>query len=420
VNHPIAIVGASARAAAASAVRAGFRPIVADLFADADLRSIATTTRVSPYPDGLLDWLRTVEPPAWMYTGAMENHPELVDQMAWVAPLWGNAGDVLANVRDPEKLAAAIGNAGLWFPETRGSSDGLPRDGSWLVKTYRGASGSGVRPFEETGRQGDKETRRSLGEDSSSESPCLPLSLSPGVVYQKRIEGTPCAAVFAAADGAAALLGITRQLVGEDWLGGHGFQYGGSIGPHPISDAGRDSIARVGDVLVEQFELTGLFGVDFIWDGERAWTLEVNPRYTASVEIVERATGVHAIAVHAAACRDSTIHIPGEPPGMSRRDKPAGSPSFETTSSPLRAHGKAILFADRELVISNNFAAMAFSEASRQPWPMLADVPSAGTIVESGRPVLTVFADGATIEDVQAKLQKRVADLKRELYAGNG
>src|SRR5687768_3758422 len=97
--QPLAIVGASARSAAASAVRAGFRPLAADLFADADLRAVATTTRISPYPEGLLDWLRSVEPAAWMYTGALENHPELIDQMAWVAPLWGNTGDVLARIR---------------------------------------------------------------------------------------------------------------------------------------------------------------------------------------------------------------------------------------------------------------------------------------------------------------------------------
>src|SRR5687768_8535892 len=97
-HDPLAIVGASARSAAASAVRAGFQPITADLFADADLRRIATATRISPYPEGILDWLRTMQPPAWMYTGALENHPELVDQMAWVAPLWGNPGEVLTRV----------------------------------------------------------------------------------------------------------------------------------------------------------------------------------------------------------------------------------------------------------------------------------------------------------------------------------
>src|SRR5207253_82960 len=106
---------------------------------------IATATRIRPYPEGLLDWLRTIEPPAWMYTGALENHPELVDQMAWIAPLAGNPGDVLARVRSPWELATALQTAGLLFPETRQSSEGLPRDESWLAKTYHRASGSGVR-----------------------------------------------------------------------------------------------------------------------------------------------------------------------------------------------------------------------------------------------------------------------------------
>src|SRR5919106_1235059 len=121
-SQPLAIVGASVRAAAASAVRAGFQPLAADLFADADLRRIATATPISPYPEGLLDWLRAVEPSAWMYTGALENHPELVDQMAWIAPLWGNPGDVLERVRSPWKLADVLRREGLLFPETRESA----------------------------------------------------------------------------------------------------------------------------------------------------------------------------------------------------------------------------------------------------------------------------------------------------------
>ena len=86
-KQPLAIVGASTRSAAASTVRAGFQLIAADLFADTDLRKIATATRISPYPEGLVDWLRALEPPAWMYTGSLENFPELVDEMAWLAPL---------------------------------------------------------------------------------------------------------------------------------------------------------------------------------------------------------------------------------------------------------------------------------------------------------------------------------------------
>src|SRR3954454_2137193 len=187
VKPSLAIVGASTRSAAASAVRAGFEPLAADLFGDVDLQRIATTTRIRPYPDGFLDWVRTVEPPGWMYTGALENYPELVDQMAWIAPLLGNPGDVLARVRSPWELAAVLRGAGLLFPETRNSAEGLPTDGSWLAKTYNGASGSGVRVWSE------ERGARSEGENSDQ------------LCYQKRMDGVPCAAVYVAGDGGANL-----------------------------------------------------------------------------------------------------------------------------------------------------------------------------------------------------------------------
>jgi predicted ATP-grasp superfamily ATP-dependent carboligase len=386
----IAIVGASTRSAAASAVRAGFQPLAADLFADADLRRIATATRISPYPDGFLDWLRAVEPPAWMYTGALENHPELVDEMAWIAPLWGNPGDVLGRVRSPWELADVLGNAGLLFPETRRSCDGLPRDGSWLAKTYQGASGSGVRTLStEYGVQ-------SMG-DASVASAEHPTS---AICFQRRIAGAACAAVYVASEGGAQLLGVTRQLIGEDWLGAHGFQYAGAIGPWPVNDAARATIEQIGHVLAEQFELIGLFGVDFVLEGGNVWTVEVNPRYTASVEVVERFSGVSALALHGKAC------------GGESRDGELGAGEMAKLT-----HGKATLFAKREIMISNHFADRALGEAMATPWPTLADVPVAGALVEAGRPVLTIFADGADVEEAERQLRRRVEMIEQEIYS---
>jgi predicted ATP-grasp superfamily ATP-dependent carboligase len=391
VKQPLAIVGASTRSAAASAVRAGFQPLAADLFADADLRHIATATRVRPYPEGLVDWLRAIGPPAWMYTGALENQPELVDQMAWIAPLLGNAGDVLARVRSPWELAGALRSAGLLFPETRATAEGLPRDGSWLVKTYCGASGSGVRAFE-----APLQIREALGEGS-------------GEVYQQRIRGIPCATVYIAADGTATLLGVTRQLIGEPWLGSHKFQYSGSIGPWPVSNATRETLTRIGNVLAEQFELVGLFGVDFILDGGQVWTVEVNPRYTASVEIIERFYGVCAIAEHMAACNRS-LSIGGRAGASSVTSGAADRPAS------CSSHGKAILFAKRDFVISQAFAEETLAEALRTPWPTLADISPVGTPVEAGRPILTLFASAQTVDEVEVQLKTRACELENELY----
>jgi uncharacterized protein len=405
MKQPLAIVGASTRAAAASATRAGFQPLAADLFADADLRRIATTTRVAPYPEGLVDWLRSVEPPAWMYAGALENHPELVDQMAWIAPLYGNPGDVLARIRSSWELAKSLQRAGLLFPETRDTNAGLPGDGGWLVKTYQGASGSGVHEL-------------------TAEKDAADVAGGQTHVFQRRISGTPCAAVYVAMNGEANLLGVTRQLIGPAWLHSRGFQYAGSIGPWPISDATRATLVKLGNVLAAEFELVGLFGVDFMLDGDEVWTVEVNPRYTASVEIVERATGVKAIALHVAACTNETSDIKRAGLLGTRRGEPSSAPNVNVSvgggDAPARsecAHqGKAILFAKRDVIVPQSFAERAFVEATRAPWPTLADVPIAGSPIEAGRPVLTIFAEAQNADAVEPQLRDRVVEVERELY----
>jgi uncharacterized protein len=230
--------------------------------------------------------------------------------------------------------------------------------------------------------------------------------------FQKRIDGVPCAAVFVAADGAAQLLGVSRQLVGEAWLGANEFQYAGSIGPWPVAAATQATLTRLGNVLAERFELMGLFGVDFILDGDQVWPVEVNPRYTASVEVIERFSGVSAIAAHAAACG-----------GVTNEARRAGSPAFPIGAedgpggATIRACGKAILYARHEIVISEAFADLALAEALRTPWPTLADIPTGGEFIESGRPILTVFADGERLEAVERQLQERVAELERLVYS---
>ena len=56
-----------------------------------------------------------------MYTGALENHPELVDQLAWIVPLWGNPGDVLNVSVRRGSWPRFCRKPDLLFPETRSS-----------------------------------------------------------------------------------------------------------------------------------------------------------------------------------------------------------------------------------------------------------------------------------------------------------
>jgi predicted ATP-grasp superfamily ATP-dependent carboligase len=74
------------------------------------------------------------------------------------------------------------------------------------------------------------------------------------------------------------------------------------------------------------------------------------------------------------------------------------------------------LFAKHDLQVSGSLAAKWLEEALRSPWPTLADVSPTGTIIEAGRPILTVFAEGADADEVLANLKSRVALIEREIY----
>jgi predicted ATP-grasp superfamily ATP-dependent carboligase len=373
----LAIVGASARAAAFSAIRAGYEVVAADLFADADLARVAAVTRVDDYPMGLLNWLEAADCDAWIYTGALENHPHLVTVGGALLPLCGNDGPWMERVRDPLVLQRAALDAGLLLPETRADATGLPLDGSWLCKTYRGSSGSGVWRHD-----GDPARQRAVREQA---------------VYQKVIGGTPAAAAFVIGEGGARLLGLTLQIVG----GGtnHPWRYVGSIGPLDRTAEVDAQLAMLGDMLHRRFELRGVVGVDLVLADGRVWVVEVNPRYSASMEILERATGVSAIGAHVAAC------------------DPEGAAPTQPRTADERIHGKTILFATREATVTLAFFAWAIAHSTLDAERcLLADIPAAGEVIPAARPVLTAFAAGDSVGECEERLAAWVAEIQTRLY----
>src|SRR5216683_2016111 len=96
IKEHLLILGASARAAAFSALRAGLRPWCADLFADRDLQARCPVQRLSNgYPQGFAQMIRSDQPGPWLYTGGLENWPKLVRSWQRRRPLWGVRSEYL-------------------------------------------------------------------------------------------------------------------------------------------------------------------------------------------------------------------------------------------------------------------------------------------------------------------------------------
>jgi len=372
----LVLVGASTRAAAWSAVRAGCRPLCVDLFADTDLLEVAEAIAVTDYPDGLVDAVGALlsEDSSTgcprVYTGALENHLDVVSSLAETGPLWGNPVEVLGLVRDPAWVASVCHSNDLPCPGIRTLHEIPARDAGWMVRRRDSAGGSGVSPW-----------------DSSTTTP------NRDVVFQQRIDGQPASALCLADGSSARVLGVTCQLVGEDWLHAAGFAWCGSIGPLSLSNSLEDGVARLADVLAREAGLIGLFGIDLVLDDNRAWPIEINPRYTGSAEVIEMSCGRSMIGRH--------LEAFGEPRVAPFADSgPGGAPVY----------GKVVLFAPSDIEIVS-------LPRGDSCW-RLADIPHAGSRIATGRPVCSVLTGGGSVRDCLDTARLASELVYRELDCG--
>lgn len=327
-----------------------------DLFADADTVRLCPTLKCDPadYPHGFVELAKLAPPGPWMYTGGLENYPDVVAAVSETRPLWGNGPDVLKLVRDPWFLDALPRHV-VGFAEVvpRRSDHRLPFR-SHLRKPLRGAGGGGIRMATTTDTPDD-----------------------PDVYFQELVEGVPLSAVFASVHRVPITLGCTFQLIGTPWLHAGRFQYAGNV----TRQWERYPVASFDADLCQSSGLSGLFGLDFI----DRWVVDVNPRYTASVEVLEFAHGVPLLKHDA-------------PP-------PPASCVF----------GKAIYYAAAPITFP---VSGPWDESLRRctdVWQMLnyADIPHAGNNIESGQPVFTLFARAITEAECVNQLKVKAAECDR-------
>lgn len=369
----VLIAGVTTRPLAVSAARAGYGVTAVDAFGDLDLRKVAEVIRVrgprTSRGSALAMAIAAEQLPATSvaYTSNFENYPDAVTRLSHGRCLLGNPAEVLTRVRNPIELSRVVRRHGLMAPETRASAPTESTRGSWLVKPRRSGGGHGIEPW----------------------SPGSPM---PRHSYlQKRISGIAGSVVFAANRSGSAVLGFSRQVVGDSRLGSHGFRYCGSLlgtpstplFPHQAELL--EKAAELARVVTREFGLVGLNGIDFIARKGVPYLIEVNPRYSSSMELVERSRGVSLFEVHVNACRGVLPRMPDQ----------AG----------ILTQGKAIVFARRDVVLGDTL-----------PWThraWLADIPHPGERIGRGHPICTVLAQAADGETCYRVLIRRATRVYR-------
>lgn len=323
------------------------------------------------YPAAIPDIIASFPDGPVLLTGAMENHPATIARIAEHRTILGSSLDAIKTIRDPIKLENMPLIAGLRVCKIRITTPLAGRLGrllfgepSWLIKPIRGAGGRGIRVWS--------------GE-----------SVDDQHYLQERITGPSIAAIYVAdSDSSARLIGITRQLVGDRAFHAKPFHYCGSIGPITPPIAVENTLVELGNQLVKRYDLRGLFGVDTIVDSSnKVRPVEVNPRYTASLEVLERA-GTSPLLMN-------FLPETFTPPPATQRSRSA------------TLCGKAVLFAHGSHRVPDLYDFFAPDQ--------IADVPAVDEVITAGHPICTLFADGSTEDDVLARLHESAARLYTRL-----
>jgi uncharacterized protein len=272
----VLIVAFSGRALAASAHRAGYMPLVADLFADADTAELAmrnihvegdlTRGFSAPHMLAALDELAAhgPKPLGVVYGAGFEARLDLLEEIGKRWRILGNAPVTVARLKAPRVFADCCARLGIPHPEITVDPPAEPK--GWLRKLCGGAGGSHI--------------------VFASHESARPARDCEGFYYQRRVAGQAISASFLATRHQTHIIGFSEQ-----WRAPNArdpFRFGGAVRPAWISSALRAELTEAIARIAAEFDLTGLNSADFIVGDEGEWwLLEINPRPGATLDIFD-------------------------------------------------------------------------------------------------------------------------------------
>ncbi len=323
----------------------------------------------------------------------------------------------LRSIHDPANLARLAADAGIVFPETWQLAD----DGSALKRLVGAASHPAstasaylLKPIQHAG---------GIGIRFASDTTKLPT----GYWLQRYWPGTPIGASYIACPvdckddnqkkTRTYLVGVCQSLL-DPHRSIEPFLYHGSVGPLSLPPHIDQVIERVGRLAAEQFGLVGLFNIDFIFSDSALVLLEVNPRYSASMELLCEPSVMLARdttdARHEASLPWSLVdwHVRAFQNDFGLSDEVAACLHRESATrqpscgnlQPIAA--KRIVYAAAPclfdlLTAQNVIQRVKHQYVAAHPWlePKLADIPAHDpanrSVIDTGHPICTVLIHGA-------------------------
>ncbi|MBL8890780.1 MAG: ATP-grasp domain-containing protein [Planctomycetaceae bacterium] len=221
---------------------------------------------------------------------------------------------------------------------------------------------------------------------------------SPSWFWQEHVAGTLGSVIFLASHTGIELVGCSRLFTLADW------RYLGNVADHAWPDSEtREELLRMAGVLAGETPLRGLFGIDFML-GQRLWVLEINPRPTASVEVLANLLGRNLYGEHVTQCWPDQTNLPEW--GIAN--------ATQQTDSPIMSSAKRIIYnSNMELKVTDaifdRLRRLNRFQCERQIFQLgdaggeirLADLPPPGTLIPAFEPICSILFRTTTTPDPQ-------------------
>lgn len=363
----LVVVGTSARLLAECARAGGFEVHALDVFGDADTlrlahswQSIRVDGRLAIDGAALEAALRRFAAAGrvqgWIAGSGLEAAPDLLARAAACLPLLGNDAATVAQLRTPADFHSTLGRLGIRAPQVRLAMP--PEPAGWLFKDAHACGGWHVRA-----------ARRA------------PAVIGAGGHFQRFQSGTPMSALFVADARRWQLVMLSLQLVGAP--APRRYAHRGNLGPVTLGAQPWAQLCHALDALVPAYGLRGINGLDFLLDGDELWVLEINPRPTASLALLDASAQVALLRQQVALSRGASV----------------GAAVLAPAAPGVRA--SEVVFARAGGEVS------AAAAATLAGFGFCRDLPAAGAKFAKGDPVCTVLAAAEDCAAALAALQAR-------------
>jgi uncharacterized protein len=360
---PVLIFAQSGRYLAQSATQAGHTVWVADCFADTDTQEAATRWKKLPAfseldASNLLQLLTTFtngQDCNLVCGSGVEIFHAILTQLPENIHYLGNSSNTIEKIKNPSLFFPLLAQHQLPYPATQLEQPNSNE--TWLFKEHTGLGGTHIIPS--TKQLGDKRG-----------------------YFQQKIIGDSASILFLADGKKTQPISINKQIVTDKQP--RPFQLAAIESLFVITETHRQLLYQAIDIITQETGLVGLNSLDFIIDdNEQLFILEINPRPSASAELVNTEL---LFQHHLQACQ-----------GKQTLDIPIIANANHT--------GLYYLYAPQAVTIS-----------LKMNWPKQShDLPQAGTIIEANQPICTIIVADSDTERCQQKQQLISAKILQQL-----